>query len=139
MRKAAFRVTDGGKEALLTVIDFPADAGPMMADPVANVRRWRGEVGLPELPDAELKTTMSPIEIDGLAAQLVNATPSETDAAESQIERGTLAAMLTRAGTIWFFKLTGDRDLVAAQRDRFESFLKSVRFAGSSGANDGHQ
>jgi hypothetical protein len=138
MRKAAFRVTDGGKEALLTVIDFPADAGPMMADLLANVRRWRGEVGLPELPDAELKTTMSPIEIDGLAAQLVNATPSETDAAESQIERGTLAAMLTRAGTIWFFKLTGDRDLVAAQRDRFESFLKSVRFAGS-GANDGHQ
>jgi len=138
IRKAAFRVTGGGKEALLTVIDFPADAGPMLSDPIANVRRWRGEVGLPELADAELKKTMTPIEIDGLAAQLINAIPSPTDAQQSQIDRATLAAMLTRDDMIWFFKLTGDRDLVAAQRDPFASFLKSVRFA-DPGANDGNQ
>jgi hypothetical protein len=138
IRKAAFRVTDGGNEALLTVIDFPADAGPMLSDPVANVRRWRGEVGLPTLSDTELKGTMTPIQIDGLTAQLVDATPSATDATQSQIASGTLAAMLTRGDTIWFFKLTGDRDLVAAQRENFASFLKSVRFTGP-GANDGHQ
>jgi hypothetical protein len=137
IRKAAFRVTGGGKEALLTVIDFPADAGPMLSDPIANVRRWRGEVGLPELADAELKKTLTPIEIDGLAAQLIEAIPSPTDAQQSQIDRATLAAMLTRDGTIWFFKLTGDRELVAAQRDPFASFLKSVRFA-DPGANDGN-
>jgi len=122
---------------LLTVIDFPADAGPMLSDPLANVRRWRGEVGLPALPDAELKATMTPIKIGGVTAQLVDATPSATDATQSQIERATLAAMLTRGDTIWFFKLTGNRDLVAAQRNHFESFLKSVRFAGP-GASDGN-
>jgi len=49
-----------------------------------------------------------------------------------------LAAVLTRSRTFWFFKLTVDRGLVAAQRDKFASFLKSVRFAGS-GATDGNQ
>lgn len=137
IRKAAFRLADNGQEALLTVIDFPADAGPMLSDPLANVRRWRGEVGLPALPDAELKATMTPIKIGGVTAQLVDATPSATDATQSQIERATLAAMLTRGDTIWFFKLTGNRDLVAAQRNHFESFLKSVRFAGP-GASDGN-
>ena len=93
--KPRFASREGGKEALLTVIDFPADAGPMMADPLANVNRWRGEVGLPELADAELKSTMKPIEIDGLDAQFVDAMPDTADAQQSQTERGTLAAMLT--------------------------------------------
>ena len=46
--------------------------------------------------------------------------------------------MVTRGDTIWFFKLTGDRDLVAAQRDKFQSFLKSLRFAAPTEQRDGN-
>jgi hypothetical protein len=137
IRKAAFRVVDGTKEALVTVIDFSADAGPMMADPIANVKRWRGEVGLESPSDAEIKDTMQPIEIDGLEASYVEAVPDAAKPAESKSDRATLAAMLTRGEAIWFFKLTGDRDLVAGERDNFKSFLKSVRFA-APGVDDGN-
>jgi hypothetical protein len=49
----------------MTAIDFPASAGPMMADPVANLNRWRREVGLAELSPADAAKAMQPLEIDG--------------------------------------------------------------------------
>jgi hypothetical protein len=137
MRKAEFGVADGAKEAVVTVIDFRADAGPMMADPAAQVERWRTEIGLAPLGDADAKRALQPIEIDGAEAQYVEVLPDAAKQAESEVDRGTLAAMLRRGEVIWFFKITGDRELVAAQRDQFKSFVKSVRFTGS-GANDGH-
>ena len=137
MRRAAFRIGGGAKEALVTVFDFPAGAGSMMGDPVANVNRWRGEVGLAPLDDAKVNSSLEPIDIDGDIAQLVVALPDPAEPQESKVERGTLAAMLTRGDVVWFFKLSGDRGLVAAERDNFVSFLKSVRFTGS-GANDGN-
>jgi len=135
MRKAEFHIDDGGKTAVVTAIDFPADSPPMMSDPLANVKRWRGEVGLPPLSDDEVKKTMQPLEIDGAQAMSVDAVPDASQPDQSQAQRGTLAAMLTRGDTIWFFKLTGDRDLVASQREEFQTFLKSLRFA-TPGAGD---
>jgi len=121
---------------VFTAIDFPADSPPMMSDPVANVGRWRREVGLPPLSDEETKATMQPIEIDGTKATFVAAVP---DVGQSQANLATLAAMFTRGDAIWFFKLHGDRDVVAAQKDKFETFLKSVKFAGAGGADDGNE
>jgi hypothetical protein len=39
---------------------------------------------------------------------------------------------------MWLFKLTGDRELVLAQRDNFKSFLKSVRFTAAGGGAHGN-
>lgn len=136
MRKVDVLIQDGDKSAVFTAIDFPADSPPMMSDPVANVGRWRREVGLPPLSDNEIKATMEPIEIDGTKAMFVAAVP---DAGQSQANLATLAAMFTRGDAIWFFKLHGDRDVVAAQKDKFRDFLKSVRFTDSDGAIDGNQ
>jgi hypothetical protein len=138
MRKAEFGVTDGSKEAIVTVIDFRADAGPMMADPLAQLQRWRTEIGLEPLDEAEAKEALQSIEVDGAAAQYVDVLPDAAKEPESKIDRGTLAAMLRRGDVIWFFKITGDRDLVAAQREHFKSFVKSVRFT-APGADDGNQ
>jgi hypothetical protein len=135
IRKAEFQIERGGQSAVVTAIDFPASAGPMMADPVANVNRWRSEVGMPPLSDEEVKTSIEPIEIDGVEATFVDAVPDASQPEQSQADRGTLAAMLARGEVIWFFKLTGDRDLVAAEREQFLSFLKSVRF-NAPGVND---
>lgn len=135
MRKVDVLVEDAGKSAVFTAIDFPANSPPMMSDPVANVRRWRGEVGLPPLSDDEIKQTMQPIEIDGTKAMFVEAVP---EAGQPQADRATLAAMFTRGDAIWFFKLSGDRAVAAAQKEKFESFLKSVRFTDNGGADDGN-
>jgi hypothetical protein len=137
IRKAEFHIDDGGKSAVLTAIDFPADSPPMMSDPAANVNRWRGEVGLPQQESEDLKKSLQPIEIDGIKAFWVDVVPGADEPGQSQAERGTLAAMVTHGDSIWFFKLTGDRDVVATQRDKFHSFLKSLRFT-AAGAIDGN-
>lgn len=137
MRKVEYRIERDGKSATLTAIDFPADAGPMMADPIANVKRWRGEVGLPAIGDEELAKTIEPIKVSGVEAKFVDAMPDPGQANQSQAQEGTLAAMVTHGNTIWFIKLKGDRNLVAAERDNFKKYLASVRFAGAGGANDG--
>jgi hypothetical protein len=138
MRKASFSITDGTKAAEVSVIDFPAAAGPMMADPLANVNRWRGEVGLEAVTEADLAHATESIEIDGQKALLVDAVPDAAKPEQSQADRGTLAAMLKSGETIWFVKMTGDRDVVAGQRDQFKAFLKSIRFNGSGGVHDGN-
>ncbi len=135
IRKAEFHIEEGGKSAIVTAIDFPADSPPMMSDPAANVNRWRGEVGLLPLAAAEVQKSLEPLEIDGTKAMWVDAVPNADEPAQSQADRGTLAAMVTRGNSIWFFKLTGDRELVSAQRENFRSFLNSLRFA-APGAND---
>lgn len=128
IRKAALRVADGAREAMVTVIGFPAASGPMIADPLANVNRWRSEVGLEPLVADGLSAATEPIEIAGLQASYVEAIPAASKSQEPNADRGTLAAMATGGDVIWFFKITGDRDLVVAQRGQFKSFLKSVRF-----------
>ena len=139
MRKASFGIGDPQQSALVTVIDFPAAAGPMMADPLANVNRSRGEVGLPPTTAEELAKVTEPIEIDGQKATFVDAVPDASKQTESKADRGTLAAMLNTGDTIWFFKMTGDRDVVAKERDRFKDFLKSVRIKAEGGAGDGNK
>jgi hypothetical protein len=139
MRKAEFLIDDGGKSAVMTAIDFPASAGPMMADPVANLNRWRLEVGLPELAPDAARQAIETLKIDGGDAMLMTAIPDAKEPSQSQASRGTIAAMLRRGDTIWFFKLLGDRDLVARERENFQTMLKSVRFSGDGGASDGNQ
>jgi hypothetical protein len=46
--------------------------------------------------------------------------------------------MVRSGDRIWFVKMKGDRELVAAQRDQFETFVKSFRFAAEGGENHGN-
>jgi hypothetical protein len=138
MRKAAFAVADAEHGALVTLINFPADAGPMIADPLQNINRWRREVGLPDIKHEEVATASESVEIDGLPATLVRAIPDGSQSEQSQANLGTLAAMAKSGNKIWFIKLTGDRTVVASQEDAFKSFLKSLRFTAGGGATDGH-
>ena len=40
-----------------------------------------------------------------------------------------LAALIRRDGVAWFFKMTGDADLVGEQKPAFGEFLKSLVFS----------
>lgn len=137
-RKAAFEVSDGSQEALVTLIDFPAAAGPMIADALPNLNRWRREIGLPEISAADLTNYTESIQVDGLPADYFEVVPDAQKPAESKIERATLAVMIPQGQRIWFFKIAGDRDLVAAERKDFRALIDSVRFSDGEGANDGN-
>lgn len=138
MRKAAFSVADGDKQALVTVIEFPASAGPMIADPLENVNRWRREVGLAPVDKNGLATVTESINVGGQDATYMAAIPDAAKRAESQVDRATVAAMVPHSGRIWFIKMIGSPDLVAAEQEHFKEFLKSVRFTADPGAPDGN-
>jgi hypothetical protein len=137
MRKAAFMVKDGDKQADITVIDLLASA-PSVADPLENVNRWRGEIGLAPIDPEQLKTLVQKIEIDGKPGDYVELVPDAAKPAESQAGEATFAAAVPAGRMIWFFKMRGDRELVVAQREHFKSFLESIRFVEDGGAGDGN-
>jgi hypothetical protein len=136
-RKAQFAIGDAGDGAVVTLTDFSTNAGPLMTDPLANVNRWRGEVGLAKIEEDQLDESAESIEIDGKTAKYVRLIPDTSKPEESKIEKAALAAMVTNDNTIWFIKLFGQRDTVIAEEENFKTFLKSMRFAAGSGASNG--
>jgi hypothetical protein len=123
MRKAAFNVVDGDQKAEVTVMPFPATG--MMADPVAQAQRWAGQVGL-TMTAEEVKAASKPATISGIAGESFELLGPADDAKSM----GILAAMVEQGDQVWFFKMTGDRQLVEGQRDAFNKFLESIKFAG---------
>jgi hypothetical protein len=122
MRKASFAVSTDDAKADLSVTAFPAVE--MMADPVANARRWAGEVGMASASEADLEELMTDTKIDKLPGKYMEFFPP----AGGEGAQATLAAMVKRGEQMWFFKLKGDRAAVEGERDAFRKFLESVRF-----------
>jgi hypothetical protein len=122
MRKGSFLVSSaGGAKADMSVTAFPGDVG----GDLANVNRWRGQVGLAPIDEATLAQTVQTI--DAPAGKFSFIELSGANAAQKPVRM--LGAWLQRPDQRWFFKLMGDDALVTAQRDAFLSFLKSVSFA----------
>lgn len=116
MRVASFKVAGAeGKQADVSVIPLPGGAG----GDLSNVNRWRGQVGLAPITEAELPPLTQPVEVAGQPAALFD---QAGDSAR------ILAAILHRDGMVWFFKMTGDSQLVAQAKPAFVEFLKSIRF-----------
>ena len=128
MRLASFRVAGKeGKQADVSVIPLPGMAG----GDLSNVNRWREQVGLPPIGDAELAKLAQPVPIDGQTAQLYDQGGQNPATGE---KTRILAALLHRAEVAWFFKMTGDDELVAQQKTSFVAFLESVKFTTATAA-----
>ncbi|MEE8458364.1 MAG: hypothetical protein V3S08_00740 [Phycisphaerales bacterium] len=117
MAVASFTITGDTQDAALTITPLGG-----AQDMLANVNRWRRQLGLGPLGDLAGASPV-PIDVDGIPAQLVDIAGAD---------RRTLGAVATRGATTWFFKLTGPDTLVAAQRPAFESFVSSIRFQGDA-------
>jgi hypothetical protein len=121
MRVASFDVSQDGKQADVSVIPLAGTAG---TDP-ANVNRWRGQVSLAPLAETELGALAEKVTVAGLPADLYDI--AGTNPGNNAAER-ILGVILHRGDTAWFFKMTGDADLVEQQKSAFISFLKSIQF-----------
>jgi hypothetical protein len=126
MRKAAFVIADGDKQAGVTVTQFPANAA--MSDPTAQAQRWAGEAGLQPSQQA-LKAAAKDVTIDGIEGQQFEL----LGPADGAAPKGVLAAMVRRGERMWFFKMSGDRTVVEKQGEAFAEFLKSIKFRGDAG------
>jgi hypothetical protein len=131
MRVASFRVqSKAGKTADVSVIPLPGLAGR----DIDNVNRWRGQVGLAPVAEAELPKLGQTVQIGGLEGQLYDMAGENAAAGEKS---RILAAVVRHEGAAWFFKMTGDSDLVAQQKPAFVSYLKSYSFPSMGGEQTG--
>lgn len=122
MRAASFRVAGkDAKQAEVSVIPLPGLAG----SDLDNVNRWRGQVGMPSVPEQELAKLAQAVEIAGQSASLYEQAGANPGSGE---KTRILAAITRRDGVAWFFKMTGDDNLVVQQKPAFIEFLRSVSF-----------
>jgi hypothetical protein len=116
MRVASFEISENGKTADVSVVPL----GGMAGGDLANVNRWRGQVGLPPATDEDSEKLAEKIEVAGQPGELFDL------AGTSQ---RIVGAILHQGDTAWFFKMTGDPDLVEKQKPAFVSFLKTLQFS----------
>lgn len=118
MRRGSFAIRGPQGEADMAITAFPGDVGGELA----NINRWRGQLGLPALNPAELPAVRTPVHTDHFEFILVEfGNPAATPPTRM------LGAFTAHQGNTWFFKLSGPDALVAAEKSAFLNFLHTVR------------
>ena len=113
MQVAKFSVpANGAGKADVMISIFPTSTGGALA----NVNRWRSQIGLPPVTEAELAKSITKLDNKNPDAILVDMTNNE---------RQLIGAIVPRDGQWYFFKLLGDAAAVSPQKDAFIAFAKS--------------
>lgn len=120
MRFASFSAASKNGVIDISITPIPGSAGSMLA----NVNRWRGQLELPEITEADLKGDV--MTVAGEKVTLFDMASTKNLVGDSR--KRTLAAAVLHDGMQWFFKATGDEAGVGEQKDAFVSFLGTVRF-----------
>lgn len=116
MRMASFAIAGNGAGAgEVSVSTFPGDGG----GDLANINRWRGQLGLAPLEPQGVKPLIVPVKGRDTTILTVRI---------EGVEKSTLAGWARIDGKSWFFKLTGPTPLVQGEQGRFRKFLESVQF-----------
>jgi hypothetical protein len=90
-----------------------------------NINRWRGQLGLGQLSDADANKLVMAIDVQGGKASLVDL--SGTDARTGQPTR-LVGVIVPQSGQTWFYKLMGNANVVESQKDAFIQFVQGVKY-----------
>ncbi|HQU09726.1 MAG TPA: hypothetical protein PLV25_07175, partial [Opitutales bacterium] len=105
--------------AEITVLAFPGDVG----GDLANVNRWRTQIGLTEWDETAYLAHSKKMEIDGAECTWV-----VLDEPNSPDQEAIAAVIMPKGPNTWFFKIKGNRAAVEAQLESFHDFVLSVNF-----------
>jgi len=124
MRRGSFDVGEGtGPLADLAITVFPGDVG----GDLANVNRWRGQLNLPPIAEADLASALQPVTGGKMAIRVADLSGGTADNPQRM-----LSAIVPHGGSTWFFKLTGPAAIVGTEKARFLEFLATVAPAPAS-------
>jgi hypothetical protein len=127
IRRGSFDVTDGdGRLADMAVTVFPGDVGGTLA----NINRWRSQLGQADISAAQLGEVTRQTTVDGRPALVMLIEGRLRGGARNEIQ-STLGAFVSGPAETWFFKMTGDHELILNEVEAFDEFLATVRFPGS--------
>lgn len=116
MRYATYRINrPDGSKGEMAVTHFPGDVG----GDLANVNRWRSQIGLPQVTAEELDGLMTSIAAGPKTLSLVDLVKDDTR---------VVTAWTRHGAETWFFKFSGPTELVAAEMENFTALMQSLRF-----------
>lgn len=116
MRYATLRAPVSGKiDVSVTVL--PGDAGGELA----NVNRWRNQIGLPPVDAAGLQAARKPMRTQAGTLSLYDFT------SEGGEKRRLVAGLALVDGNSWFVKMTGEAGAVGQARTDFLRLVESLR------------
>ncbi|HSH09165.1 MAG TPA: hypothetical protein VK995_02170 [Oceanipulchritudo sp.] len=107
----------------VSVSAFPGDVGGQLA----NIDRWRRQVGLGPLDPAALAGFIKAVQISGLEGWQVDMTGPAGLASDGSAVRMIVSAV-SNNGQTWFFKMVGPENAVAGQAGSYAAFIESIRF-----------
>jgi hypothetical protein len=113
IRKANFTIDNASGTAEVSITVFPGDVGGTLA----NINRWRQQIGLISIDQLSLNENISSIIISnhqGYFTKLEGNTES------------ILGGILPFHGSTWFIKMQGDILAIDEEVDTFKSFLSSI-------------
>jgi hypothetical protein len=111
--------TLNGPDVEVSVVVLPGTAGGELA----NVNRWRGQLGLPPMDEAaaaaqrkQVKTQAGPFALYDFAAEGAGAKQTRM-----------IAALSSASGNTWFFKMLGNARAVGAAQADFIRLVEGLR------------
>jgi len=116
MRFATLKAPVEGKLDVSVVV-LPGPAGGELA----NVNRWRSQIGLPPIDDAALAAARKLVKSKAGPVNVYDFT------SDGQVKSRMIAGLLSVGGSTWFVKMVGDAGPVAAARPAFTQVLESLR------------
>lgn len=96
---------------------FPGEVGGKLA----NINRWRRQLGLGPVEEAEAMALIQPLTISGAEAWQVS---MSNESAGAQM----VVSAVFHDGKTWFFKMVGMTEPVNGQLDNYNSYLSSIQF-----------
>jgi hypothetical protein len=124
-------LTDARTDPALTVTvsKLPARAGTLLA----NVNRWRGQLALDPIDEAQLVEQAHPLEGVSLPSVLVDLVMAEPEEEGGPEPMRMLAAVYETPGWTWFFKSTAPRSQMQAREAELLSIYRSVHLDSAGG------
>ena len=101
-----------------SVVVLPGPAGGELA----NVNRWRNQIGLPPIDEAGLARARSVVKTKAGPLHVYDFT------SDGEPRNRVVAGLTSARGDTWFVKVTGDAAAVGAARADFMKLLGSLRF-----------
>jgi hypothetical protein len=119
MQAAKYKVGEGKASAEITAVFLGGMGGALKA----NLDRWRNQLSLPAAADSEVEKQAPPFPALGAGARIVELSGStgEGDAADM------IVLLVPEGRGTWFYKLMGDKAVVAKEKDALIAFVKSAK------------
>ncbi len=111
---AAFEVKEGNQSAELTLSTLGGSVG-------GNIKRWRDQVGLPEVTDAEAERQAIERQVAGRNAYYVDLFNKAAG------QKRILGIVIPMGRESLFIKMTGPHEVIGKHMDEFEAFVKSFK------------